>query len=189
MKCRSPQRSNSVRLDLCDKYKKIKFTFDMVSTNKKNFEIVKIPHLVQNFALSEIPPTTNEMLAMRTISVSHSTKRGQRVKRMSEYEKQKRIWASKIIYIVEAQQLTKYREPVWINLLYFVDDRIDDDNLEGSRKFLLDGLVKSKLIVGDSRRWLRTHCDRRQPLKGKDIKLIVTVSNRQIMKDPEPIKY
>ncbi len=160
-------------------------------TSKKDFQIVKLPHLVQNFALSEIPPTLNEMLAMRTLGVSAQTKHGKRIRRSSEYDRQKRIWASKIIHIVETQKLIKYREPVWVNLLFFVDNRIDDDNLEGSRKFLLDGLVESKLIVDDSPKWLKktTIPDRQPPLKGKDIKLIVTVSNRPIMKDLEPIKY
>lgn len=157
----------------------------------KNFQIVYLPHLVQNFALNEIPPTTNEMLAMRTIGVSTPTKHGKRIRRSSEYDRQKRIWTSKIIHIVETQKLIKYREPTWVNLLFFVDNRIDDDNLEGSRKFLLDGLVDSELIVDDSPKWLKktTIPNRRPPLKGKDIKLIVTVSNRPIMKDLEPIRY
>jgi hypothetical protein len=163
----------------------------MTRTSKKDFKIVKIAHLVQNFALDEIPPTTNEMLAMRTLCVSGATNRGKRFRRSSEYERQKKIWISKIIHIVESRQLIKYREPTWVNLLFFVDNRIDDDNLEGARKFLLDGLVESKLIVDDSPKWLKktTIPDRQPPLKGKNIKLIVTVSNRQIMKDLEPIKY
>lgn len=158
-------------------------------TCKKDFQIVNLPHLVQNFALSEIPPTMNEMLKMRTPFKCRSPKGFKGANRMSEFDKQQRIWASKIIDIVESKKLIKYREPAWVNLLFFVDERIDDDNLEASRKMLLDAMVESKLIVDDSRKWLRSHCDRQPPLKGKNIKLIVTVSNRQIMKDPEPIKY
>lgn len=163
----------------------------MARTSKKNFEIVKLPHLVQNFTLNEIPPTTNEMLALRTLGVSSAIKRGKRIRRSSEYDRQKQIWIGKIIHIVESKQLIKYREVTWVNLLFFVDNRIDDDNLHGCQKFLLDGLAESKLIVDDSPRWLKrtTIPDRQPPIKGKDIKLIVTVSNRPIMKDLEPIKY
>jgi len=158
-------------------------------TSKKDFQIVNIPHLVQNFTLSEIPPTMNEMLKMRSLFKCRSPGGFKGTNRTSEFDKQQRVWASRMICLVENKNLIKYRERVWINFLFFVDDRTDDDNLEASRKMLLDGLVESKLIVDDSPKWLKQTCDRRPPLKGKDIKLIITVSNRQIMKDPEPIKY
>lgn len=161
-----------------------------IRTSKKDFKIVNLPHLVQNFALSELPPTMNEMLKMRSLYKCKSPRGFKGTSRTSEFDKQQRIWASKIIHIVETKNLIKYREPVWVNLLFFVNDRIDDDNLYASGKMLLDGMAESQLIVDDSCRWLKdtTH-SRKPPIKGKDIKLIVTVSNRQIMEDPKPIKY
>lgn len=159
-------------------------------TSKKDFQIVKLPHLVQNFALSEIPPTMNEMLRMYAPFKCRSPGVHKNTRRTSEFDKQQRIWVSKIIHIVESKNLIKYQEPAWVKLLFFANNQTDDDNLYASKKMLLDAMVESKLIVDDSPKWLKdTHCGRQPPLKGRDIKLIVTVSNRQIMKDPEPIKY
>ena len=149
----------------------------------KDFKIVSLPHLIQNFSLNELPPTTNEMLAMNRRGFKRRSLR-------SEYDSTKITWSGKIGLIIERQNLILFREPTWVHLRFFVGNQIDRDNLYGCQKWLLDGMVDAGLIVDDSDRWLKdTTFKREKPIKGVDIKLIVSVSNRQIMKDLEPILY
>ncbi len=140
-------------------------------TSKKDFKIVEIPRIVQNFSLEELPPTTNDII---TLSKTYSHKH-----RRSEYDREKIRWTGKIVQVIESRKLIKFKEPTWIHLRFFVDNRRDLDNLRGCQKILLDAMAESKLIVDDSRRWLKDITYQEdEPIKGSSVKLIVSVSNK-----------
>jgi hypothetical protein len=150
-------------------------------TSKKNFQIVEIPRIVQNFSLEKLPPTTNEIIAMSR-AFNHKMC-------CSEYDVQKIKWTKTIGEIIKERKLIKFREPTWVHLRFFVDNRMDRDNLRGCAKMLLDAMAEAELIVDDSPRWLKDITYKEEkPIKGVAIKLIVSVSNQQ-MYEQVLIKY
>lgn len=153
----------------------------MKRRSTKNFKIVELPRLVQNFSLEALPPTTNEIIAMSR-GFNHKL-------RNSKYDLQKIIWTAIVVSAIEERKLIKFREPTWVHLRFLVDKRKDIDNLRGCAKMLLDAMAEAELIVDDNRKWLRgLTYQEGDPVKGLNVQLIVSVSNRP-MYEQVLIKY
>lgn len=130
--------------------------------------------LTQSFALTQLPPTMNQIIAMA---------KPYKGKKCSAYDLAKKRWNAIIKAHVLRRKLTKYTVPVYVHLTFVVNQRIDLDNLRACQKFILDGMVNCKLIVSDSRKWVRDITyEEVPPIAGVDTIVIVTVSNEQIYK-------
>jgi hypothetical protein len=133
----------------------------------------KIKPTTQSFILDKLPPTMNEIIAM--------AKPFKKNMKCSAYDLAKIAWNKKIGAIVRAKKLKPFTTPVWVHLRFFVNQRIDLDNLRACQKFILDGMVESAFIPADGRKKVKNITyEENDPLDG--VVLIVTVSDKPMYK-------
>jgi hypothetical protein len=145
----------------------------------KMLQQIKIKPTTQSFILDKLPPTMNEIIAM--------AKPFKKSRKCSPYDLAKIEWNQRIKEIVRAKKLKSFNTPVWIHLRFFVNKKIDLDNLRACQKFILDGMIESRFIPSDSRKNVKNITyEENEPLKG--IVIIVTVSDKPMYR-LEAIKY
>lgn len=135
-------------------------------------EQVNTKPVTQSFTLDVLPPTMNEIVAM--------AKSFKKNRRCSPYDLAKKRWNLKIGAIIQREQLKPFTTPVWVHLRFFVNKRIDRDNLRACQKFILDGMVSCKFIVSDGRNWVDITYKEDSPLDGVVVE--VTISDKPIYK-------
>jgi hypothetical protein len=134
---------------------------------------IKIKPTTQSFILDELPPTMNEIITM--------AKPFRNNKKCSPYALAKIHWNQRIRTIVRAEKLKPFTTSAWVHLRFFVNKKIDLDNLRACQKFILDGMVKCKFIPSDSRKWVKNITyEENEPLSG--VVAIVTVSDKPMYK-------
>ena len=132
---------------------------------------IKVKPITQSFILDTLPPTMNEIIAM--------AKPFKGKKKCSAYDLAKIEWNLIIGAIVREKKLKPFTTPVWVHIRFFVNKKLDRDNLRACQKFILDGIVKSKFIVSDGQNWVEDITYKEEkPLNG--VVVIVTVSNKPI---------
>lgn len=98
-------------------------------------------------------------------------------KKCSDYDLAKIEWNANIDAIVRSKDLKPFTTPVWVHIRFFVNLKIDLDNLRACQKFILDGMVKCKFIPSDGRKWIKNITyEENEPLD--EVVAIVTVSDR-----------
>ena len=132
---------------------------------------IKVKPITQSFALEDLPPTMNEIVAM--------AKPFKKSRKCSAYDLAKIEWNVTIGAIICSKNLIPFTTPVWVHLRFF-NKRIDRDNLRACQKFILDGMVECKFIVSDSQKWVDITYKEEEPLAG--VAVIVTVSDKPIYK-------
>lgn len=133
---------------------------------------IEVKPIIQSFTLDTLPPTMNEIVAM--------AKPFKKNRKCSPYDLAKKKWNLIIGAIVQKKKLKPFATPVWIHLRFFVNKRIDRDNLRACQKFILDGMVSCKFIVSDSQNWADITYKEDSPVDGTVVE--VTVSDKPIYK-------
>ncbi len=94
-------------------------------------------------------PTINEMVAASKIH-------------FAVYSKMKKKWTNMAWAMALKEHVPAAEHPVIIKMTWFetTKSRRDPDNVVASKKFILDGLVKAKVIKDDSHKYVRGFIDR-----------------------------
>ena len=104
--------------------------------------------MLQSFA-TEIPPTLNEIIRLH--GAGRQFDHGGKHYRRSGYSQAKKYWQQRIALEARLHGLQPMDGSVWVHFCWCVRSfGSDPDNVSASAKFILDGLVQSRILGKDS---------------------------------------